>query len=282
MANIGAHLERGARLLGEAGIENPRAEARLLLSHAAGITRERMIGWPEEEIPAEAAERFAVCLERRCVREPLAYITGIREFWSLDIHCAPGALIPRPETELLVEAALAALPVKDAEYRIADIGTGTGCIPVAFLTERPEAHAVAVDISPQALAVAARNRDAHGLADRMLLVNGSFADALAPGLDAIVSNPPYIPDAEVSGLMPEVSAHEPTLALAGGVDGLDPYTPVFKAAMRVLKPGGFIGVEHGTGQGDAVRALAGDAGLEDIVQAYDLSGKDRFVTARRP
>ncbi len=275
---LGEALRRAAMRLRAAGIEEGRAEARLLLA-LAGLPRERQVASPEMELPPAVLERFAGLVGRRCAREPLAYIRGTAPFRDFELAVRPGVLVPRPETEILVEAVLArrgGRPVR----RVLDLGTGTGCIVLALLRELPAALGIGLDRSETALACAEENAQRLGLAQRLRLVEGDWADAPAGPFDLVVGNPPYVAEGELAGLQPEVRDHEPRLALAGGGDGLDPYRAIVPLAAARLEPGGLVALEHGAGQGAAVAALLAAAGFVDIAQHHDLAGIDRCVIAR--
>jgi release factor glutamine methyltransferase len=271
-------LRRAAMRLRAAGIEDGRAEARLLLA-VAGLSRERQIASPDMAIPPAMLGRWAELIERRCRREPLAYIRGTAPFWDFEVVVGPGVLVPRPETEILVEAVLARLRGRSVQ-RILDLGTGTGCIVLALLRQLPGAQGIGLDRSEVALRCASENARRLGLADRLGLVAGDWADAPAGPFDLIVGNPPYVADAELPGLQPEVRDHEPALALLGGSDGLDAYRVIAPLVAARLAPGGLVALEHGAGQGAAVAGLLATAGLEGIEHHRDLAGIERCVVAR--
>ncbi|MBS0562024.1 MAG: peptide chain release factor N(5)-glutamine methyltransferase [Proteobacteria bacterium] len=276
MATTSAAIRAAAARLSAAGIENPRLEARLLLAHALGVRTEDLLRDPAAPVDPS---RFDALVARRAGREPLAFILGRREFWSLDFAVAPDTLIPRPDSETLIEAALAAFPHRGAVRRVLDLGTGTGCLLLAALHEFPAAFGVGVDRAPGAAALARRNAAALGMADRAAFLCGDWAAALAGRFDLVLCNPPYIPAADVPGLMPEVARHEPASALAGGADGLDAYRAILPALTGLLAPGGAAVLEVGQGQAAPVAALAGAAGLAASPCA-DLAGIDRAVLLR--
>jgi len=260
-----------------------RVEVRLIIAHALGLTREQMILRRDPPSSAETAQVEAL-LERRLRREPLAYIVGTRWFYGLEFTVGPGVLIPRPETELLVEWVLDQFPT-DSTARVADIGTGSGCIAVSIAKHRPTINVDAIDISADALTFAARNAQRHGVADRVRFHCGDLFQAIDPGTvyDAMVSNPPYIPDVERPLLAPEVAAHEPSTALFGpGTDGLGLYRQLALEASRYLRPGGAIAVEVGAGQAPAVVETFERSGWTHIVRIPDLAGIERVVTAIAP
>jgi release factor glutamine methyltransferase len=274
-------LEDAARRLAATGIEAPLREARLLLGHAADLPAATIMAWPERAVAAEAAERFGQCVARRLDREPISRILGRREFWSLDFRVTPATLDPRPDTETLIEAVLRRTPDPSAPRRLLDLGTGTGCILLALLSELPSATGIGIDRSEAAARVAAANAGALGLGARAEIMVGDWTEALGSGgFDIVLSNPPYIPSAEIPALDPEVSRHDPLLALDGGADGLDAYRRLLPEIGRLLKPGGLAAVEIGQGQADAVALLHEKAGLVSIERATDLGGIERVVTAR--
>jgi release factor glutamine methyltransferase len=280
----------GTFLLERVGIESARLDAECLLAHILTCPRWLVVLEGRRRLTREQFGRYLRLLQRRERREPLAYLLGRREFWSLPLAVASGVLIPRPETETLVEAALAACaevsPASPGGPIIIDLCTGTGAIAIALARELPEARIVATDISRRALRVARANAEAHGVADRITLLRGHLWRALEGVLsngqaDLIVSNPPYIPSGAIGTLMPEVW-WEPRRALDGGPDGLRFHREIIAAAPRHLRPGGFLLVEIGTDQAAAVAGLL-EAG-EDFQACrviQDLAARDRVVVARR-
>ncbi len=279
MPSAAALLCAATRSLRLAGIEAPRAEARLLLRAATGWTPERLLSEPHGAVPEAAAHRLAHLVEARAARTPMAYVLGEREFWSLRLRVGPGVLVPRPETETLVEAALEALPDRAARLRILDLGTGSGCLLLALLHEYPNALGVGVDRSAAALAIAADNARTLGLADRALLLRGDWGRALGGRFDLLVANPPYVATDELRVLAPEVVRHEPVPALDGGPDGLDAYRAVLPDLLRLRAPGGLACLEIGAGQEPALRALFEAAGLE-VAARPDLAGIPRCLVLR--
>lgn len=272
-----ALLGGAAPRLAAAGIDSARLDAELLLAHALGIDRTRLFARLREAVPAIAADAFAALLERRLRREPLAYLTGEQEFWSLRFAVTPAVLIPRPETELLVELAQRLRP---APRRVLDVGTGSGCIAVALARELPGAQLTAVDLSADALAVARRNAAAHGVAPRIEFAAGDVYTGLpeAAVFDLIVSNPPYLAPGDAAS--PEID-FEPRTALYAGDDGLDVVRRLLAGTGARLRPGGHILIEIGLGQADAALALAAAAGLRDATVAPDLAGIARVLCAAR-
>jgi release factor glutamine methyltransferase len=279
---IGELLQAATQRLQAAGIEAPGREARLLLGHASGLSTTRIMAYPERAIAAEPMQAFDRLVERRVAREPMSRILGSREFWSMNFRVTPATLDPRPDSETIVEAALDCLPDRNAAAPIIDFGTGTGCLLLAILSERPNAWGLGIDRSEAAARVAAENARALGFADRARFAVGDWDGALGHEVDLIVSNPPYIPAGDIAGLEPEVREHDPLTALVGGADGLDPYRVLAPAALRLLRPGGHVVFEVGQGQADDVAALGSAAGLILREQRADLGGIRRAVVLGKP
>jgi release factor glutamine methyltransferase len=268
-------LRKAAAALARLPQAAPRLEAELLLTEATGWSRTRLAAWPDVPLEPAAAERFAALLARRLAGEPIAYICGRQAFWTLDLAVTPATLIPRPETELLVEIALD-LPDPGHLMLVADLGTGSGAIAAAVAAERPAWRIIATDRSAAALAVARSNFRALGLANCLPLL----ADWLAPlgdhGLDLILANPPYIAAADPHLAQGDLR-FEPHGALASGADGLDAIRAITAAAVRCLRHGGLLAVEHGYDQGAAVRALFAGRGLWQVQTRQDLAGLERVT-----
>jgi len=270
MTDIRTTLREAAEMLGE------RLEAELLLAHALGVDRAWFFAHADDTADAEGMARFDALVRRRAAGEPIAYITGRRDFWSLSLEVTPATLIPRPETELLVELAVARLPQGG---RVVDLGTGSGAIALAIAKERPDADVTAVDASEAALVVASRNAVALGL-QRVTFAHG---DWLAPlegqRFDLIVSNPPYI-ESDDPHLAQGDLRFEPATALASGADGLDDIRRIAAAAGAHLEPGGWLLLEHGWQQGEAVRAVLVGMGFAGVFTATDLEDRDRVSGGR--
>lgn len=270
----------GARRLAAAGVPEPRREARLILAHALGVDALAVTGYPERDVPD--VSRYEFLIGRRAAREPLSYLTGRREFWSLDFEVTPATLDPRPDSETLVEAALAAVPDPDAAPTILDFGTGTGCLLLALLSERPRANGIGIDVDPAAVAVARRNATRFGLAMRAHFAVGDWGAALDGRFNLVIANPPYIPSAEIPGLEREVAEYEPRRALDGGQDGLDSYRRLARDIARLLAPDSGVAVlEFGVGQGDDVASLLVREGLVASRFARDLAGRRRCIVCRK-
>ncbi len=274
---LGGALQAAAGRLKAAGIQQARREARLLVALAVGIAPEVVIGWPERSLPDEAAVRLAVAVARRCAGEPFSRITGTREFWSMPFRLGPDTLDPRPDTETLVEAVLETIPDRRLPLRILDLGTGTGCILLALLKEYPAAYGIGLDVAPGACAVAAENAAELGIASRAAFAVSDWAAAVDGRFDVVVSNPPYIPAADVAALDVAVRRFDPHLALAGGADGLSAYRAIVADLPRLLAPCGVVGLEVGAGQARDVRDLCREAALADLGSKRDLAGIERCI-----
>jgi release factor glutamine methyltransferase len=272
-------LHDAADQLREAGVESGRLDARILLAHAMRISREQLIA-ADRQPSVEEAAAFRAMIARRAAREPLAYITGHREFWSLDFKVGAGVLIPRPDTETLIEAALALFPDRTAPLTIADLGTGSGALLIAALREFPHARGFGFERSPDALGYARYNLDAHGLGSRGEILAADWSTAPAAGFDLILSNPPYIPTAEIDTLDPEVRFYEPRAALDGGADGLDSYRSLAGILPRLLRPGAKALLELGQGQFALAEPLFRD--LQTHPPVPDLAGILRVLVLKRP
>ncbi|HLI11020.1 MAG TPA: peptide chain release factor N(5)-glutamine methyltransferase [Alphaproteobacteria bacterium] len=274
---VAAALAEAVPQLQAAAVPQPRLEVRLLLSHATRLSAEAIIGHPERALDADEAASFAALLARRRRREPLAQILGRREFWSLSFKVTRDTLSPRPESETLVEAALAGIPDRGAPLAVLDLGAGTGCLLLALLSELPRARGIAVERSLAACRVAHENAEALGLAERSHFIVGDWGEAIAARFDLVVANPPYIPAALIEGLEPEIARFEPRLALSGGADGLESYRALAVALPRLLAPAGRAVIELGQGQGDAVTGIFAESGLQPLGRRLDLAGIERCL-----
>jgi release factor glutamine methyltransferase len=274
-------LRAATARLGAAGVAAPRLDARVLIAHALGVAPEAVMLAPGR--PVGAGERRAIdrLIARRARREPVARIVRRREFWSLPFRVTPATLDPRPDSETVVEAALATIGDRDRALRLLDLGTGTGCLLLALLSELPQARGLGVDIAPAALKVARANAAALGLKARARFRRGAWADGLGGRWDVVVANPPYIPSGELASLPAEV-AFDPVGALDGGRDGLVGYRAIAAALPRIAAPGGVVALEVGAGQAGRVATLleSHDLRIDKIVR--DLAGVDRVVVARAP
>jgi release factor glutamine methyltransferase len=274
-----------AAALSAAGLDNVRLEARLLLSRAAGLSVEQLIAHGNEAAPAAVAVTLRELTARRIQREPMAYILGEREFWGLPFKVSPDVLVPRPDSETLIEAALALMPDRHRPWHILDLGLGSGCLLLTLLHEFPAARGVGLEVSAPALAVAEANAAALKVQARARLILGDWrepgwVDRLGGPFDLLVANPPYIEAADIEGLMPEVSRFEPRLALDGGFDGLAAYRIVAAAAPRLLSPGGRVLLEVGLGQAAEIYGIFQGTGLVAEPAWKDLGGIDRVVSLK--
>jgi len=257
---------------------SPRLDAEVLLMHVTGLTRTALITHAQEPLLPEHDERLHMLLTRRARGEPIAYLTGRREFWSLDLCVTPDVLIPRPETELLVEQTLAHIP-EDAEWTVADLGTGSGAIALAIATERPHCRLIATDSSAAALAVARANATRLGIA-KVEFWHGEWLKPLAGmRFDVIVSNPPYVRANDPHLTQGDVR-FEPESALVAGADGLDAIRRIAVDALSCLRPGGWLLLEHGYDQAKAVRALLEIHGYDAVASCRDTAGHERVTAGR--
>jgi release factor glutamine methyltransferase len=271
-------LAAGARLAA-AGIAEPRHEARLILALALGIEPATLLGWPERLVEPKLAAAAAALIDRRAKGEPFSRLRGKREFWSLDFALSPDTLDPRPDSETLIVAALADIPDRAAALRVIDFGTGTGCLLLALLSELPNATGIGIDIAPGAVAVAAANAAALGMAGRAEFRTGPWDTRIERPADVILANPPYIPTSEMGRLPPEVLAFDPRAALDGGADGLSAYRALGAAIRGLLGPAGKAYIELGAGQGLQVARVLGEARLTIRALCRDLAGIERCVVA---
>lgn len=278
---VAGALADGRRRLCEAGIESAALDAELLLGAAMGRTREALLLAGGERLPAEAGAAFAGMIERRERREPVARILGEREFRSLSFRLNAGTLVPRPDSETLVEAALELLLPADRPWRLLDLGTGSGCLLLSLLDALPAATGVGTDISAEALAAARDNAVGLGLDGRVAFFEADWTKGLEEqAFDLVLGNPPYIPISKIDALMPEVARFEPRSALDGGADGLDAYRLIAAKTGRMLRPGGRLLLEIGEGQSAAVTAILRTAGYRIVDVRPDLAGIDRVIIAR--
>lgn len=265
-----------------AGLDTPELDARILVAHALGLDHATLAASPLRNLEVGESNAIADLTQRRLAREPVARIVGWKEFWSLPLRIDAATLVPRPETETVVEAALAAVEARGPRsqaLRIADLGTGCGAILLALLTELPNAFGVGTDVSTDALCVARDNARRLGFA-RVQFVACDLAAALRGPFDLVVSNPPYIASAEIAALAPEVRDFDPARALDGGSDGLGFYRSIAAAAPALLVPGGALVVELGAGQADAVAAIFAGNGLAPLPPRTDVNAVARALTAR--
>ena len=281
MTSIAEALRVATARLNEAGIDGARLDARLLLAEALGKDNTWLFNNAPDPLTPEAEAAYAGLLERRLQRQPISLILGRREFWSLDFTVTEDTLAPRPDSETVIEAVLADLPDRQKPLSVLDLGTGTGCLLLALLSELPRATGTGVDLNPDTLAVARSNAQRLGFGGRTLFLRSNWWDGVEGRFDIILSNPPYIPSGDIAGLEPEVALFEPLGALDGGADGLDAYRLLAAGADKFLTAEGVIAFEVGAGQAADVAALLEEAGLGVRLVRRDLSGIERCVVAGR-
>jgi len=274
-------INKGAEFLTRKSIESPRLQSELLLAEILSLPRLRLYLEFERQLTETQANQFREFLVRRGNHEPLQHIVGSTSFCGLPMIVSRAVLIPRPETEVLAEQVWTFLNSIPDQSTFLDLGTGSACIPIAIAAHAKKSRGISIDVSTEALAVAKQNVEKNGLADRIELREGNFLTALQPAerFDVIVSNPPYIPSAEIELLQPEVRDHDPRLALDGGADGLDFHRALAQGAAQFLKPGGRLFIEFADGQGEALRDLFGGHGWHVHGLIRDLSGVDRILFA---
>ena len=276
---VGRLLDQSAARLAAAGIAEPRHEARLILALALGVEPATVFGWPERMVEPTLVEATEALIARRAQGEPVSRLRGKREFWSLDFALSPDTLDPRPDSETLIAAALAAIPDRDTPLRVVDFGTGTGCLLLALLSELPQATGIGIDIVPGAVAAAQDNALALGLAGRAEFRIGGWEARIDGQVDVILANPPYIPTSDIGCLPQEVLAFDPRVALDGGPDGLSAYRALGAAIRGLLGPAGRAYIEIGAGQGLQVARILAESGLTVAAMCRDLADIERCVVA---
>ncbi len=269
-------LREAVRTLQEAGVADAAGDARHLLAHAMGIDRARLTLHVNDPLETGIVLRFTRAVAARAARRPVSHLTGVRQFWGRNFTVTSDVLDPRPETECLV-----ALALQKPFEKVLDLGSGSGCIALTLLAERPRTRGVCADISIAALDISRTTAAALGVADRVTFVAGDWCARIEGTFDLIVSNPPYIAAAEMAGLAPEVRCHEPHTALTDGADGLSAYRAILSQAPRVLTPGGRLLLEIGPAQAAAVCAIARATGFGQMTVHPDLDGRDRVIDLRR-
>lgn len=277
---VGSVLRDAAACLKDAGIETARLDARCLLGHVLGKDPALLAGSPDDHLSADTYRHFGELLACRLDREPVSRILGTREFWSLSFELTSSVLDPRPDSETVIEAVLPTIDDRRSPLRLLDLGTGSGCLIAALLSELPAASGIGVDIDPDALVVARRNLARHGLSHRVDFVCGDWGAALTGGFDIVVVNPPYIPANDVAILAPEVVRYDPHRALFAGGDGLENYRHLTPGLGRLLRSQGVAAIEIGEGQAEEVATLLLNAGLVPVERRRDLAGVDRCILAR--
>lgn len=277
-ADLRTWLGWGGVLLRDAGVDDPRREARLLMAHVLGTDLAGLLA--RTRMTASERAGFLTAVRRRAAREPMAHITGRAGFWSLELETSPATLIPRPDSETLIEALLDYCPDREQVRSVLDLGTGTGCLLLAALSEYGAAWGVGVDIAPDAARLAARNARRAGLEGRCAMLAGDWSASIRGEFDVVFSNPPYIPQGDLADLMPDVRDYEPARALDGGADGLDAYRLLTGALPMLLAHDGVAVFEIGLGQENSMPALARQSGLEIVDVRADLGGIPRAVVMR--
>ncbi len=276
---IGKALDDAAWRLKAAGVVSSRLDARLLLAEAAGLDAASVFCHPERSLRADELSRFEGFLVRREAREPLARILGRREFWSLSFVVNEATLVPRPDSETVLEAALSGVTDRKAPYRLLDLGTGTGCLLLALLFELPRATGLGSDISEAALAIAKENAARLGFEGRAQFTQADWTDGLEGSFDIVVSNPPYISERDMDSLMPDVARFEPHNALSPGPEGLEAYRQIIPRLPGLLNPGGLVCFEVGQGQAKDVAQILEECGFQVAGVKSDLAGIERCVSA---
>ena len=283
MTGPGDVVQNIERQLAAAEIDSARVDARILVAYVLGIERSRLIGLPDKPLTKAQAKQLDELAARRAQHEPIALILGTKEFWSLDFTVGPATLIPRPDSETVVEAVLEARPDRAYPYRILDLGTGSGCLLLALLSELPNATGLGIDASQGALDIAARNAESLGLAGRAAFAWGDWVSHLDPvrdgRFDIIVSNPPYVTKPDWEQLEDDVRLYEPRTALVGGLDGLNPYRAFGPHLPGLLTPDGLFVCEMGMGQGTEVSEILTESGLTVLGARRDLAGIERCLLA---
>jgi release factor glutamine methyltransferase len=270
-------LREAVLTLQQAHIDTASMDARILLQHVLGVTREALLGNDALVLTPLQTQAYQTLIEKRKARQPVAQLTGSREFWGITYRVTPHTLDPRPDSETLIEAVLARLPARDAALSVLDLGTGTGCLLLTVLSEYPAASGVGVDICEHALAVAEGNAAQLGMKQRARFVRSRWAENVSGQFDLILSNPPYIPTNTIPTLAPEVAQWEPRAALDGGTDGLDCYRAIMAQLPALLAPGGLALFEIGIGQAASLKAIAECHGLSVVGTKDDLSLITRCV-----
>lgn len=280
VATVQSALDETARQLRAAGIDEARREARLLVGHALECDAVSLIAGPDTSPGRDGLMRLRELTGRRVRREPMSHLLGVREFWSLEFEVNADVLDPRPDSETLVQAALDEIADKDAPLRLLDLGTGSGCLVLALLSELPRAHGIGIDRSQRAVAVAARNARRLGLDGRAEFATGFWGSELTGPFDVILANPPYVATGDIDKLQPEIARYEPREALDGGVDGLSAYHEIAPCVDRLLASGGVASVELGAGQAIDVKEIFLKQGLDIRGLKYDLGRVGRCLVLR--
>jgi release factor glutamine methyltransferase len=277
MTTLSAIMTEAAESFMHVGIPTPQLDARVLMNHSLGITSETLMNSGSKNLSETEASKYRKLVERRLKREPIAYITGRKEFWSMNFNVSSSTLVPRPDSETLVEAVLADFP-RGKSLRVLDLGTGSGCLLLSILSEFANATGVGVDLSPEAVKIATENAEKLGLSERVVFKVSDWATNLNGEFDIIISNPPYIPSQQITVLDQEVRDYEPRAALDGGKDGLDCYRIIIPQTARLITESGKIYFEIGNGQDEEVRKIGTASGLNFVKEAQDLAGTIRVIS----
>ncbi len=272
-------LEDARKRLSAAGIETAALDAEILLAEASERTRIELMMDGNDPLPTPQQKKFESLIKRRLQHEPVAYILGEKEFWSLPFDVNKGVLIPRPDSETLVATLMVLLSDKTIPFTLADLGVGSGALVISLLKEYPAMRGFGVDVAETAIRTTAANAHRHEVADRLTLYRGKWAEPLEENMNVIISNPPYIPTADLAGLMEDVREWEPVLALDGGADGLDAYRALIPSAYGKLAPGGLLLLEIGIGQCEQVCALLPTPAWAQVRAFKDISGHERVIAA---
>lgn len=278
MTSVAQALSVGTKQLADSGIEDARSEARGLLAHVLNLNTAQVFARADEELDAMGISAFELCVNERAAGKPFAHITGKREFWSMPLQVSPATLIPRPDTETVLELVIEVFNDREAPCNILDLGTGSGCLLLALLGIFQKANGIGLDISQEAIGIANCNVDCLGLSDRVQMICGSWHDAIDGQFDLIVSNPPYIPTDDIPGLDRSVRDHEPHLALDGGPKGLDAYHYLIPMSVNLLRSDGILAVEVGIDQANDVAEIAAQSGFAQYRVRRDLSGIERALS----
>ena len=276
---LGSAYKYLTRELTVSEIENPQLEARILLAFAARVEQTRVIGYPEDKLDNTVIRNLEKIIARRKTGEPIAYITGVKEFWSLNFNVTPETLIPRPDSETIVQSVLDTITNHMDRLSILDLGTGSGCLLLALLSELPNAKGVGIDISPATCKIAKKNAKELGLNNRAKFYRGNWMEGILDQFDIIVTNPPYIAEPDIKLLDREIQLFEPHLALSGGPDGVSAYRLIAKGSIARLKTAGILVVEIGINQAQSIKNIFIENGLEIIKTQRDFSNIERCILA---
>ena len=277
---LGSAFEQAFQMLKEAGVGEARLDARLLVAHATENETATIFGFPERPIENQQVLLLEASLQRRIAREPMAYILKTREFWSLPFIVSSDTLVPRPDSETLIEAVLEHIPETRRNLSILDLGTGSGCLLLSLLSKFSNAIGIGVDASEAALDIAKQNAAALGLEERATFVVSDWTEKVEDQFDIVIANPPYIPSSDIPNLEADVAQYEPLAALDGGANGLDSYRKILRQLPKVLTDDASIFLESGAGQASAVSKMVREIGFQHIETKKDLAGIERCVIGK--